>query len=96
MVTPEEALKFSQTLLQYCETDAGKKASTMIADLASQVESLQADAERMDWIECQGDDFITGVLHDCPAAGTYYVSGSWCTGEGKTFREAIDEARKQS
>lgn len=92
MVTPETARKAAVIL-----EDADKYVATaIIRDLASQVESLQADAERIDWIERQGDEFISGILHDCQAAGTHFVSGSWCTGEGKTFREAIDEARKQS
>lgn len=98
MVTPAQAREIIHEWMFASKPalETGAKAIDALRDLASQVESLQADAERMDWIESQGDEFISGILQDGPAAGTCFVSGSWCTGEGKTFREAIDEARKQS
>ena len=50
------------------------------------------DAERMDWIARQGDEFTSRILVDCPGDGNYYVSGGYVSGEGETFRAAIDAA----
>lgn len=50
------------------------------------------DAERLDWIARQGDEFTSRILVDQPGDGNYYVSGGYVSGEGETFRAAIDAA----
>lgn len=52
------------------------------------------DAERLEWIARQGDEFSSGIVQDRPGDGDHYVNGmNDAYGIGKTFREAIDNAR---
>lgn len=53
------------------------------------------DAERLDWIIRQGDEFRCFVITDAPSDGEYaaWGDGMDAHGKGKTAREAIDAAR---
>jgi hypothetical protein len=48
------------------------------------------DADLLDWIARQAEEFTSGVLVDQPGDGDYFVYGmGGAYGQGKTFREAV-------
>lgn len=55
-------------------------------------EAIRKDAERLDWIIRQADEFSCTVIVDAPGDGEYMVHGMDGWGQGKTAREAIDNA----
>jgi len=71
-------------------------AST-VAALKARVAELEKDAaedaELLDWIFRQGDEFSYYVIQDAPGDGEYVVHGMGCSGQGKTPRAAIRAAR---
>ena len=67
----------------------------MWADLplkAEQAKDAAEDAELLDWIFRQGDEFSYYVIQDAPGDGEYVVHGMGCSGQGKTPRAAIRAA----
>jgi hypothetical protein len=52
----------------------------------------RTDAECLDWILRQADEFSCGVLQDQPGDGLYRVTGMDGQGEGRTAREALEAA----
>jgi hypothetical protein len=67
--------------------------STCARRLEIELAAARVDAERLDWIARQGDEFSFTILIDQPGDGNYVVFGGGREGEGKTFREAVDAAR---
>lgn len=102
MVTPEEAREIANLLMWFGSVGHKQNAENALRDLASQVESLRADAERYRWLVENSFDKV-GVTQ-------FHVwKQSWephsKTGEptewtqrirGPVLDAAIDEARKQS
>ena len=66
-----------------------------IAALRAENEALRKDAERLDWIIRQGDEFSLRLIIDAPGDGEYYCNGAFSDGQGKTPKDAIDEAMKK-
>jgi len=62
--------------------------------LAAEVERLRAEVARLDWIVRQADEFSCGLIVDAPGDGDYIVHGMDGYGQGKTAREAIDNAMR--
>lgn len=60
---------------------------------AEQAKDAAEDAELLDWIFRQGDEFSYYVIQDAPGDGEYVVHGMGCSGQGKTPRAAIRAAR---
>lgn len=93
MVTPEEARKLSDLVLQV--RDIYKHAdglSDALRDLATQVESLQADAERYRYLrDAHPADETLWVAMGVPGS----PAGVSCW-RNEPLDAAIDEARKQS
>lgn len=53
------------------------------------------DTKRLDWIARQGGyEFNFGILNDQPGDGDWFVHGMGGSGQGATFRDAIDAAIK--
>ena len=78
-------------------------AGTYIA-CADELESLISassgegvdDTKRLDWIARQGGyEFDFGILNDQPGDGDWFVHGMGGSGQGATFRDAIDAAIKE-
>lgn len=87
MVTPKSAKKAAVIL----ENADKYVVAAIIRDLASQVESLEADAERMSFLDSMGISYGFEDLHE----GVRWEVG----GPFLSVRDAIDaemEARKQS
>jgi hypothetical protein len=78
------------------EEDAKEaEADKIHATLRSALEQVVADSERLDWIGRQSlTDICMSLVVDGPRDGQYFVGGDTGRGYGKTFREAIDQARK--
>lgn len=54
------------------------------------------DTKRLDWIARQGGyEFDFGILNDQPGDGDWFVHGMGGSGQGATFRDAIDDAIKE-
>lgn len=54
------------------------------------------DTKRLDWIARQGGyEFDFGILNDQPGDGDWFVHGMGGSGQGATFRDAIDAAIKE-
>ena len=53
-----------------------------------------ADTARLDWIIRQADEFSCALIMDAPGDGEYIVHGMDGYGQGKTPREAIDNAMR--
>lgn len=54
------------------------------------------DTKRLDWIARQGGyEFDFGILNDQPGDGDWFVHGMGGSGQGETFRDAIDAAIKE-
>lgn len=75
-------------------TDAQSALESERQAHAAEVERLRGDAERLDWIVRQADEFSCSMIVDAPGDGEYIVHGMDGYGQGKTPREAIDNAMR--
>lgn len=74
---------------------AGVNGLLLIGEAIS--DQAKADAEQLDWIIAQGDEFRCFIITDAAGDGDYMVVGAGrAVGQGKTAREAIDAARKST
>lgn len=103
MATPEYAKQFANVLEDGANDLFGipilmgqaigktyKQAADALRDLASQVESLQADAERYRWLKTSS--WYVGMQPEFD----YGMGESYDQNYGEILNNAIDEARKQS
>ena len=76
----------------------------LLRRVADELESLLSaasgegldDTKRLDWIARQGGyEFDFGILNDQPGDGDWFVHGMGGSGQGATFRDAIDAAIKE-
>jgi hypothetical protein len=81
-----------------------KSAAQLLRRVADELESLLSaasgegvdDTKRLDWIARQGGyEFDFGILNDQPGDGDWFVHGMGGSGQGATFRDAIDAAIKE-
>lgn len=81
-----------------------KSAEQLLRRVADELESLLSaasgegidDTKRLDWIARQGGyEFDFGILNDQPGDGDWFVHGMGGSGQGATFRDAIDAAIKE-
>jgi hypothetical protein len=68
--------------------DQVREAMQAVQNLAA------ADTKRLDWIVRQADEFSCSMIVDAPGDGDYIVHGMNGYGQGKTPREAIDNAMR--
>lgn len=88
MVTPEGARKLADAFDEACKYGP----ANVLRDLATQVESLQADAERYRWLR---DSKIDDDAQEWLCVGVFDMCGV-SEIDGSELDAAIDEARKQS
>jgi hypothetical protein len=69
-------------------------ADQVRAAILGATERANDDAARLDWIVRQSDEFSCSLIMDAPGDGEYIVHGMDGYGQGKTPREAIDNAMR--
>lgn len=78
-----------------------READNLEADARTVVRTASSgegvdDTKRLDWIARQGGyEFDFGILNDQPGDGDWFVHGMGGSGQGATFRDAIDDAIKE-
>jgi hypothetical protein len=65
-----------------------------LSDAQAALQALAADTARLDWIVRQADEFSCSMIVDAPGDGEYIVHGMDGYGQGKTPRDAIDNAMR--
>lgn len=69
-------------------------ATQMREAILAATERANDDTARLDWIVRQADEFSCSMIVDAPGDGEYSVHGMDGYGQGKTPREAIDNAMR--
>jgi hypothetical protein len=69
-------------------------AAQMREAILAATERANDDTARLDWIVRQSDEFSCSLIMDAPGDGEYIVHGMDGYGQGKTPREAIDNAMR--